>query len=42
MLVAPGMEWRRLEVDGVEELLGHGVYYGAGPQRGGRSARAST
>jgi thioredoxin reductase (NADPH) len=30
MLVAPGMEWRRLEVDGVEELLGRGVYYGAG------------
>ena len=29
-LVAPGMEWRRLEVDGVQELLGHGVYYGAG------------
>jgi thioredoxin reductase (NADPH) len=30
VIVAPGMEWRRLEVDGVEELLGHGVYYGAG------------
>jgi thioredoxin reductase (NADPH) len=30
VLVAPGMEWRRLELDGVEELLGHGVYYGAG------------
>lgn len=29
-LVAPGMEWRRLEVEGVDELLGHGVYYGAG------------
>jgi thioredoxin reductase (NADPH) len=29
-LLAPGMEWRRLEVDGVEELLGNGVYYGAG------------
>jgi thioredoxin reductase (NADPH) len=29
-LAAPGMEWRRLEVDGVEELLGRGVYYGAG------------
>jgi thioredoxin reductase (NADPH) len=25
-----GMVWRRLEVDGVDELLGHGVYYGAG------------
>jgi thioredoxin reductase (NADPH) len=29
-LVAPGMEWRRLEVDGVEALLDRGVYYGAG------------
>jgi thioredoxin reductase (NADPH) len=29
-LAAPGMEWRRLDVDGVEELLGRGVYYGAG------------
>jgi thioredoxin reductase (NADPH) len=30
VLAAPGMEWRRLDVDGVEELLGRGVYYGAG------------
>jgi thioredoxin reductase (NADPH) len=29
-IVAPGMEWRRIGVDGVEELLGRGVYYGAG------------
>jgi thioredoxin reductase (NADPH) len=29
-LAAPGMVWRRLAVDGVEELLGRGVYYGAG------------
>jgi thioredoxin reductase (NADPH) len=29
-LVAPGMDWRRLDVDGVDELLGRGVYYGAG------------
>ena len=29
-LAAPGMEWRRLEVEGVDELLGRGVYYGAG------------
>jgi thioredoxin reductase (NADPH) len=29
-LVAPGMVWRRLDVDGVEALLGRGVYYGAG------------
>ncbi len=30
MIVAPGMEWRRLEVDGVKDLLGCGIYYGAG------------
>jgi thioredoxin reductase (NADPH) len=29
-LAAPGIEWRRLDVDGVGELLGRGVYYGAG------------
>jgi thioredoxin reductase (NADPH) len=29
-LVAPGMDWRRLDVEGVDELLGRGVYYGAG------------
>jgi thioredoxin reductase (NADPH) len=30
VLASPGMEWRRLAVDGVEQLLGRGVYYGAG------------
>jgi thioredoxin reductase (NADPH) len=29
-LAAPGMVWRRLEVDGIDELIGRGVYYGAG------------
>jgi thioredoxin reductase (NADPH) len=29
-LAAPGMDWRRLSAPGVEELLGRGVYYGAG------------
>jgi thioredoxin reductase (NADPH) len=29
-LAAPGMDWRRLEAPGLEELLGRGVYYGAG------------
>ena len=29
-VAAPGMDWRRLDVDGVHELLGRGVYYGAG------------
>jgi thioredoxin reductase (NADPH) len=31
MLVASGVDWRRLEVPGIEELLGSGAYYGAGP-----------
>jgi thioredoxin reductase (NADPH) len=30
VIAAPGMEWRRLAAPGVEELLGRGVYYGAG------------
>jgi thioredoxin reductase (NADPH) len=31
MLLASGVEWRRLEVPGIDALLGSGVYYGAGP-----------
>ena len=31
MLLAGGVDWRRLEVPGIDELLGSGVYYGAGP-----------
>ena len=31
LLLASGVEWRRLDVPGIEELLGAGVYYGAGP-----------
>jgi thioredoxin reductase (NADPH) len=30
VVAAPGMVWRRLDVDGVEDLLQRGVYYGAG------------
>jgi thioredoxin reductase (NADPH) len=30
VLAAPGMQWRRLDVDGMDELLGRGTYYGAG------------
>src|SRR5205085_1079835 len=30
VIAAPGMVWRRFEVPGVDELLGRGVYYGAG------------
>jgi thioredoxin reductase (NADPH) len=29
-LAAPGMDWRKLDVEGVDELLGRGIYYGAG------------
>jgi thioredoxin reductase (NADPH) len=31
ILLASGVDWRRLEVPGIDELLGSGVYYGAGP-----------
>ena len=31
LLLASGVDWRRLEVPGIDELLGSGVYYGAGP-----------
>ena len=31
VIVASGVEWRRLEVAGIDGLLGAGVYYGAGP-----------
>ena len=31
LLLASGVEWRRLDVAGIDELLGAGVYYGAGP-----------
>jgi len=38
VLAAPGMEWRRLAADGVDELLGRGVYYGAGRSEAARCA----
>ena len=31
IVLASGVDWRRLEVPGIDELLGSGVYYGAGP-----------
>ena len=34
VLAAAGMDWRRLDLEGLDELLGHGVYYGGGPERG--------
>ena len=36
VIAANGMEWRRLEVGGVPELLGRGVYYGAGRSEAAR------
>ena len=30
VIAAPGMDWRRMDVPGIEDLLGRGVYYGAG------------
>jgi thioredoxin reductase (NADPH) len=30
VIAASGMVWRRLEVEGVDDLLGRGIYYGAG------------
>jgi thioredoxin reductase (NADPH) len=30
VLAATGIDWRRLDLDGVDELIDHGVYYGAG------------
>ena len=32
MLIATGVQWRRLEVPGVDRLQGAGVYYGGGSQ----------
>jgi thioredoxin reductase (NADPH) len=41
LLFASGVEWRRLDVPGLDDLLGAGVYYGAGPSEalGCRGAR---
>jgi thioredoxin reductase (NADPH) len=41
VLAAPGMEWTRLDVDGIDELVGHGVYYGAGRSEAAQCAGKS-
>ena len=41
MLMATGVEWRRLDVPGIDDLLGTGVYYGAGPSEAAGYASAS-
>ena len=38
VIAANGMEWRRLEVEGVADLLDRGVYYGAGRSEAARCA----
>ena len=35
-IAAPGMVWRRLEVEGIDDLVGRGVYYGAGRSEANR------
>jgi thioredoxin reductase (NADPH) len=35
-VVSPGMDWRRLDVGGVHDLLDRGVYYGAGRSEAAR------
>jgi thioredoxin reductase (NADPH) len=41
VLAATGIDWRRLELDGIDELLGHGVYYGAGRSEAAQCAGQS-
>jgi thioredoxin reductase (NADPH) len=36
VLASTGMDWRRLDLDGVPELLNRGVYYGAGRSEAAR------
>jgi len=41
VLAAPGMEWRRLDLEGIDEFVGHGVYYGAGRSEAAQCAGQS-
>jgi thioredoxin reductase (NADPH) len=41
VLAATGMDWRRLELAGIDELIGHGVYYGAGRSEAAQCAGQS-
>ena len=41
VLASPGMEWRRLDLEGISDLLGHGVYYGAGRSEASQCAGQS-
>jgi thioredoxin reductase (NADPH) len=42
VVAAPGMLWRRLAVEGIDELLGRGVYYGAGRSEASRCSEKET
>jgi thioredoxin reductase (NADPH) len=41
VLAATGMDWTRLELDGIDDLVGHGVYYGAGRSEAAQCAGQS-
>jgi thioredoxin reductase (NADPH) len=41
VLAAPGMDWTRLELDGIDDLIGDGVYYGAGRSEAAQCAGQS-
>ena len=36
VIASPGMDWRRLDVEGIEAGLGRGIYYGAGRSEAAR------
>ena len=39
VMASPGMDWRRLDIAGADELVGRGVYYGAGRSEALQCAR---
>jgi len=41
VLAAPGMDWTRIQLDGIDDLIGHGVYYGAGRSEAAQCAGQS-
>ena len=41
VIAATGMDWRRLDVEGVDELIDRGVYYGAGRSEAPQCSRES-
>lgn len=41
VLAAPGMDWTRLTLDGIDDLIGDGVYYGAGRSEAAQCAGQS-